>query len=218
MLTRRSINSRSGSHRVDFNHWLRRHCRKQSRLPCRLHSPPLVLSRSHGRSGLYDIQATYIQPRGKDQLSMVARSRNHRSFAYPRCCKPPTSFSIVLSDPCSCDAADTFRHTSKRPSAHYATRAQTSPDVNQSTCTSNVVPSRSGTSPSSPWSQYISSSSLPLYYVQNHITYRFGKGLTPKQYRLDLGSMAVIMDEYASSVYLLSIPPPPLCGSSDLSR
>ena len=32
----------------------------------------------------------------------------------------------------------------------------------------------------------------------NHITYRFGKGLTPKRYRLDLGSMAVIMDEYAS--------------------
>jgi hypothetical protein len=31
----------------------------------------------------------------------------------------------------------------------------------------------------------------------NHITYRFGKGLTPKRYRLDLGSMAVIMDEYA---------------------
>ena len=27
-------------------------------------------------------------------------------------------------------------------------------------------------------------------------TYRFGKGLTPKRYRLDLGSMAVIMDEY----------------------
>lgn len=34
----------------------------------------------------------------------------------------------------------------------------------------------------------------------NHITYRFGKGLTPKRYRLDLGSMAVIMDEYASYV------------------
>jgi len=31
----------------------------------------------------------------------------------------------------------------------------------------------------------------------NHITYRFGKGLTPKRYRLDMGSMAVIMDEYA---------------------
>ena len=31
----------------------------------------------------------------------------------------------------------------------------------------------------------------------NHITYRFGKGLTPKRYRLDLSSMAVIMDEYA---------------------
>ncbi|ORY30403.1 hypothetical protein BCR39DRAFT_529758 [Naematelia encephala] len=34
----------------------------------------------------------------------------------------------------------------------------------------------------------------------NHITYRFGKGLTPKRYRLDLGSMAVIMDEYASQI------------------
>jgi hypothetical protein len=37
----------------------------------------------------------------------------------------------------------------------------------------------------------------------NHITYRFGKGLTPKRYRLDLGSMAVIMDEYARYVPLL---------------
>lgn len=31
----------------------------------------------------------------------------------------------------------------------------------------------------------------------NHVTYRFGKGLTPKQYRLDLGSLAFIMDGYA---------------------
>jgi hypothetical protein len=37
----------------------------------------------------------------------------------------------------------------------------------------------------------------------NHITYRFGKGLTPKQYRLDMGTMAVIMDEYARSVSFL---------------
>ncbi|OCF76953.1 tetraspanin Tsp2 [Kwoniella mangroviensis CBS 8886] len=34
----------------------------------------------------------------------------------------------------------------------------------------------------------------------NHITYRFGKGLTPKRYRLDLGSMAVIMDQYAGQI------------------
>jgi len=37
----------------------------------------------------------------------------------------------------------------------------------------------------------------------NHITYRFGKGLTPKQYRLDMGTMAVIMDEYARLVPFL---------------
>ncbi|ORX33903.1 hypothetical protein BD324DRAFT_584272 [Kockovaella imperatae] len=34
----------------------------------------------------------------------------------------------------------------------------------------------------------------------NHITYRFGKGLTPKRYRLDLDSMAVIMDNYATEI------------------
>lgn len=38
---------------------------------------------------------------------------------------------------------------------------------------------------------------LAALLCSNHITYRFGKGLTPKQYRLDPGSMAVIMDEYA---------------------
>ena len=38
---------------------------------------------------------------------------------------------------------------------------------------------------------------LASLLCSNHITYRFGKGLTPKRYRLDLGSLAVIMDEYA---------------------
>ncbi|KAF9781868.1 hypothetical protein BJ322DRAFT_1101183 [Thelephora terrestris] len=32
----------------------------------------------------------------------------------------------------------------------------------------------------------------------NHVTYRFGKGMTPKAYRLDLSSMAVLMDNYAN--------------------
>jgi hypothetical protein len=31
----------------------------------------------------------------------------------------------------------------------------------------------------------------------NHITYRFGKGMMPKAYRLSMSSMAVIMDNYA---------------------
>ena len=31
----------------------------------------------------------------------------------------------------------------------------------------------------------------------NHVTYRFGKGMTPKAYRLSMNSMAVIMDNYA---------------------
>lgn len=34
----------------------------------------------------------------------------------------------------------------------------------------------------------------------NHVTYRFGKGLTPKRYRLDLDSMAVIMNDYATEI------------------
>ncbi|KAL0577828.1 hypothetical protein V5O48_004156 [Marasmius crinis-equi] len=34
----------------------------------------------------------------------------------------------------------------------------------------------------------------------NHITYRFGKGMMPKAYRLDMGSMAVIMDNYANEL------------------
>lgn len=41
---------------------------------------------------------------------------------------------------------------------------------------------------------------LAALLCSNHITYRFGKGLTPKQYRLDMRSMAVIMDEYASQI------------------
>ena len=34
----------------------------------------------------------------------------------------------------------------------------------------------------------------------NHVTYRFGKGMMPKAYRLSLNSMAVIMDNYAKYV------------------
>lgn len=34
----------------------------------------------------------------------------------------------------------------------------------------------------------------------NHVTYRFGKGMMPKAYRLSLGSMAVIMDNYANQL------------------
>jgi hypothetical protein len=32
----------------------------------------------------------------------------------------------------------------------------------------------------------------------NHVTYRFGKGMMPKAYRLSMTSMAVIMDDYAA--------------------
>ncbi|KAG6896485.1 hypothetical protein C0992_007977 [Termitomyces sp. T32_za158] len=34
----------------------------------------------------------------------------------------------------------------------------------------------------------------------NHVTYRFGKGMMPKRYRLSLNSMAVIMDNYANQL------------------
>lgn len=34
----------------------------------------------------------------------------------------------------------------------------------------------------------------------NHITYRFGKGMMPKAYRLDMNTMAVIMDQYANQL------------------
>ncbi|KAF8632348.1 hypothetical protein AX15_001929 [Amanita polypyramis BW_CC] len=34
----------------------------------------------------------------------------------------------------------------------------------------------------------------------NHVTYRFGKGMMPKAYRLDMNSVAAIMDNYASEL------------------
>ncbi|KIM82161.1 hypothetical protein PILCRDRAFT_470144 [Piloderma croceum F 1598] len=34
----------------------------------------------------------------------------------------------------------------------------------------------------------------------NHVTYRFGKGMMPKAYRLSLNSMAIIMDNYANQL------------------
>jgi len=40
----------------------------------------------------------------------------------------------------------------------------------------------------------------------NHITYRFGKGMMPKAYRLSMNSMAVIMDSYARYLCYVLIP------------
>ncbi|TEB24639.1 tetraspanin Tsp2 [Coprinellus micaceus] len=34
----------------------------------------------------------------------------------------------------------------------------------------------------------------------NHVTYRFGKGMMPERYRLDMSSMGVIMDQYANQL------------------
>jgi len=34
----------------------------------------------------------------------------------------------------------------------------------------------------------------------NHVTYRFGKGMMPKAYRLSMNSMAIIMDNYANQL------------------
>jgi multisubunit Na+/H+ antiporter MnhG subunit len=40
----------------------------------------------------------------------------------------------------------------------------------------------------------------------NHVTYRFGKGMMPKAYRLSLTSMAIIMEAFARCVISLSSP------------
>ncbi|EJD00657.1 uncharacterized protein FOMMEDRAFT_136097 [Fomitiporia mediterranea MF3/22] len=41
---------------------------------------------------------------------------------------------------------------------------------------------------------------LAALLCSNHVTYRFGKGMMPKRYRLSVGSMAVIMDNYANQL------------------
>lgn len=38
---------------------------------------------------------------------------------------------------------------------------------------------------------------LAALVCANHVTYRWGKGMTPERYRLDVGAMAVIADDYA---------------------
>jgi hypothetical protein len=39
----------------------------------------------------------------------------------------------------------------------------------------------------------------------NHVTYRFGKGMMPKAYRLGVDSMALIMENYARYVDALRV-------------
>ncbi|KAF6746431.1 tetraspanin Tsp2 [Ephemerocybe angulata] len=41
---------------------------------------------------------------------------------------------------------------------------------------------------------------LAALMCSNHVTYRFGKGMMPEAYRLNAGSMAVIMDQYANQL------------------
>lgn len=41
---------------------------------------------------------------------------------------------------------------------------------------------------------------LAALMCSNHVTYRFGKGMMPERYRLNVGSMAVIMDQYANQL------------------
>lgn len=41
---------------------------------------------------------------------------------------------------------------------------------------------------------------LAALMCSNHVTYRWGKGMMPKAYRLDMSSMALIMDNYAKFV------------------
>ncbi|KAI0829109.1 tetraspanin Tsp2 [Trametes gibbosa] len=41
---------------------------------------------------------------------------------------------------------------------------------------------------------------LSALLCSNHVTYRFGKGMMPKAYRLNMNSMAVIMDNYANQL------------------
>lgn len=41
---------------------------------------------------------------------------------------------------------------------------------------------------------------LAALLCSNHVTYRFGKGMMPEAYRLNMGSMAVIMDQYANQL------------------
>jgi hypothetical protein len=50
----------------------------------------------------------------------------------------------------------------------------------------------------------------------NHVTYRFGKGLTPKAYRLDISSVAAIMDNYAKYVFVSLLFPTHLFNPSPL--
>ncbi|KAJ7719586.1 hypothetical protein B0H16DRAFT_1739291 [Mycena metata] len=54
----------------------------------------------------------------------------------------------------------------------------------------------------------------------NHVTYRFGKGMMPKAYRLSREAMAVIMEQYASAQMPptpFSPNPTPAASASDLN-
>ncbi|KAG1853103.1 hypothetical protein F4604DRAFT_1804165 [Suillus subluteus] len=80
--------------------------------------------------------------------------------------------------------------------------------VSQSCYTCSVLPGRSFEKRILEIWYTIPFSLVPLQLVimlagllcSNHVTYRFGKGMMPKAYRLSMASMAVIMDNYANQL------------------
>ncbi|KAJ7667524.1 hypothetical protein DFH06DRAFT_1182773 [Mycena polygramma] len=90
--------------------------------------------------------------------------------------------------------------SSRRQSAPHATRAASSRGAKRRTSTLRSSSSSAGTPCPLASSRCQIAVIVSGLLCSNHVTYRFGKGMTPKAYRLSMNSMAVIMDNYANQL------------------
>ena len=150
-------------------------------------------------SGLLDVQAAYVQPRGQDQRAVESVVGLEWSIADSK----PGSSEVLPDDEryadtqTQLDCCGYFSPFIEATTSNTCYARATLPG-----CKSRYLKFERKVLKN--W--YIAAFAIVPAHLAiivtgllcaNPVTYRFGKGLMPKRYRLDATSMAVIMDEYA---------------------
>jgi hypothetical protein len=204
LLTRSFINSLDNRRSPESLHRtprLRRHHTQQSSFPCGIQRPPLGMLCVDRHARVFDIQAAHFQLGGKDQCAVESGFGTEGSSAGSEPGETVCSGYVRLSLTChQLDCCGYFSPFVEATTSNTCYARSTLPG-----CKSRYLKFERKVLKN--W--YIAAFAIVPAHLAiivtgllcaNHVTYRFGKGLMPKRYRLDAASMAVIMDEYAGSV------------------
>jgi hypothetical protein len=188
---------------ADGHHGLFWHSIEQPSIPGILYTFPLVLFGFDRRSRVHHLQEENFQPRGQDQCSVESCSRSRWT------CQDPKSGGYSAR---STTSSMKIAHASNRQlhcCGYYSPFVEA---VASNTCyPRSILPGCN--------SQYLKFErrAMKAWYIaafslvppqiglivaallcSNHVTYRLGKGIMPKQYRLDEASTAQLLNQYAA--------------------